>query len=121
MKILVCVAFLSIAAQGISQETRGQQQAKTNELHKSRSAISRFDHNLLDSETEKERRRMEQERQREQLLTYLDTASISQSLKRNILSDMDKNPFSGRFKKFMLRYRKDMKAARANNAMAQQK
>ncbi len=120
-KILVCATMLLIATRGTSQETRAQQREKTNELHKDRSAVERFDHSILHSETQKERKRMEQEQKREQLLAYLDTVSISDKLRRNMRHDMDNNPFSSRFRKFLARYKKDMAALKANTAVAQQK
>lgn len=121
LKTTVFTAALFFALSGMAQDTRADQRAKTNELHKSRSAVERFDHSLLDTETKKERKRMEQEQRREQLLVYLDTLPISKSLKRNLLSDLDNNPFSGRFRKFLARYKKDMDALKRTPAVAQQK
>ena len=56
-----------------------------------------------------------------QILNYLDTLSISSGAKKKLRIDLDENPFSARFQKFMLRYKKEVDIKQNKTSIAQQK
>jgi len=96
MKRLVLVGILVLVFSGMSaQETRGEKQKQINELYKTRKRI--------------------------QILNYLDTLNISSGAKRKLRLDLDENPFSARFQKFMERYKKEVLLNNDKTSIAQQK
>ena len=107
LKPLFFAFALAISPYGMGQDTRANQREATNELHKTRSTLERFEHDLLDTAAEKEQKRLTLQQRRERLLRYLDTVSISKSMRRNLIRDLDKNPFSKRLKQFLVQYRRD--------------
>jgi len=122
LKFFFFYVTVVITLNGFGQETtRAQQRERINELHRNRSAVERFEHNLLDTASEREQKRMAVQQKRKRLLAYLDTVSIPRSLHRNLVRDLKKNPFSNRLKKFLIRYNRDMGLSVSNQAIAQRK
>ena len=109
MKRLVLVGVLALWYGSIAaQETRWEKQREINELYKNKAVVERFDQSVIKSKAEKQRKQAAIEARRFQILSYLDTVSISEGARRKLRIDLDKNPFSSRFQKFMIRYKKEV-------------
>lgn len=122
MKRLVLIGVLILVFSGMSaQETRGEKQKQINELYKNRAAVERFDLDIVKTEEQKQQKRTAIEKKKLQILSYLDTLSISDGAKRKLRVDLDENPFSTRFQKFMLRYKKEVLIKHNKTSIAQQK
>ncbi len=122
MKRLVLVGLLVLAFSTMSaQKTRGEKQKQVNELYKNRAVVERFDGAVIKTEDQKQQERAANEKKRMQILNYLDTLSISSGAKKKLRIDLDENPFSARFQKFMLRYKKEVVIKQNKTSIAQQK
>ena len=122
MKRLVLVGLLVLAFSTMSaQKTRGEKQKQVNELYKNRAVVERFDGAVIKTEDQKQQERAANEKKRMQILNYLDTLSISSGAKKKLRIDLDENPFSARFQKFMLRYKKEVDIKQNKTSIAQQK
>ena len=122
MKRLVLVGLLVLAFSTMSaQKTRGEKQKQVNELYKNRAVVERFDGAVIKTEDQKQQERAANEKKRMQILNYLDTLGISSGAKKKLRIDLDENPFSARFQKFMLRYKKEVDIKQNKTSIAQQK
>ena len=122
MKRLVLAGILILVFSGMSaQETRGEKQKEINELYKTRAAVERFDVSIVKTEEQKQQKRTAIANKKLQILSYLDTLSISDGAKRKLRIDLDENPFSARFQKFMQRYKKEVLLNSDKISIAQQK
>jgi len=120
MKRLVLVGLLVLAFSTMSaQKTRGEKQKQVNELYKNRAVVERFDGAVIKTEDQKQQERAANEKKRMQILNYLDTLSISSGAKKKLRIDLDENPFSARFQKFMLRYKKEVVIKQNKTSIAQ--
>lgn len=120
-QLMLLGAFILAATTGFAQETRAEKQKAINELYKNRAAVERFDLSIVKTEKQKQQKRAANEKKRMQILNYLDTLSISSGAKKKLLIDLDENPFSARFQKFMLRYKKEVLIDHNKTSIAQQK
>lgn len=107
-KLLLLIVFLFSISATYSQKTRAEKQKQVNELHKNRAAVERFDQSIIETKEQKDKKQIANKEKRSQILSYLDTVSIAEGARKKLRRDLDENPFSGRFLKFMTRYRKEV-------------
>jgi len=118
--VLIGVFFL-VFSNITAQETRGEKQKQVNELHKNRAMVERFDRAVITTKNQKKEKQAANEKKRIEILNYLDTLDIAPSAKKKLRMDLDENPFSARFQKFMQRYKKEVLLKNNKTSIAQQK
>ena len=118
--VLIGVFFL-VFSNITAQETRGEKQKQVNELHKNRAMVERFDRAVITTKNQKKEKQAANEKKRIEILNYLDTLDIAPSVKKKLRMDLDENPFSARFQKFMQRYKKEVLLKNNKTSIAQQK
>lgn len=118
--VLIGVFFL-VFSNITAQETRGEKQKQVNELHKNRAMVERFDRAVITTKNQKKEKQAANEKKRIEILNYLDTLDIAPSAKKKLRIDLDENPFSARFQKFMQRYKKEVLLKNNKTSIAQQK
>ena len=99
--LLIVVCFAINTAFG--QKTRHQLQIKIDSINQNKSALEQFDDEFMLKEAKKKTDRIKNQQKRAHILSYIDTVSISEGLRSKLKVDLDKNPFSKRFQKFLLR------------------
>ena len=112
--------LLFVVTAAFSQKTRSEKQREVNELYNTKSMVERFDKSALETDEQIKKQQISNEEKRLQIIMYLDTVPMKEGLRTKLRKDLNENPFSARFQKFMVRYKKEVIITNSGDRLAQQ-